>query len=82
MRPSPLNGTKTHALSDHAREVLKSLGAGPLPQQSINPGVINRLLRETLIELIDGPSPYRTKPGIRSYAHITDAGRAALESKP
>lgn len=77
----PLNGTKTHPLTDHARKVLRALSYGPLPRQSINPGVINRLERETLIECIWGPSPYSTKPGERQYAHITPAGRAALEEK-
>jgi hypothetical protein len=75
----PLNGTKTHPLTDHARKVLRDLSSGPLPRQALNPGVINRLLREDLIECRMGPSPYKTKPGEREYAHITDAGRAALE---
>ena len=74
----PLNGTKTHPLTEHGFSALKQLRSGPLPAQSFNPGVIDRLLRESLIELKDGPSPYRTKPGVRSYAHITEAALAAL----
>lgn len=77
----PLNGTKTHPLTDHARAALRRLRAGPLPRQEFNPGVINRLLREDLIECRMGPSPYKTRIGEREYAHITDAGRAALEQR-
>ncbi len=54
----PLNGTKTHPLTEHGFSALKQLRSGPLPAQSFNPGVIDRLLRESLIELKDGPSPY------------------------
>lgn len=82
MTPPPLNGAKTHPLKKAALDALRALRAGPLVAQSINPGVINRLLRESLIELKDGPSPYRTKPGIRSYAWITAAGLAAWEAAP
>ena len=47
----PLHGTKTHPLSDHARGILAQLAKGPIPAYQINPGVINRLLREDLITI-------------------------------
>jgi len=75
---APLNGTKTHPLTDHAIGALRKLRAGPLPRQSLNPGIVDRLLREALIELEDGPSPYKTKPGTRQYAKITPGGLFAL----
>ncbi len=76
----PLNGTKTHPLTQHAFDVLEALGVrGAKPSQEVNPGVVNRLMREGFVELVDKPSPYKTHKG-RSipYLQITAAGRARL----
>jgi hypothetical protein len=64
----PLNGTETHPLSECARAALASLDRGPRPCGELNPGVVNRLLREPGVELVDLPSPYRTRKG--NVAHL------------
>lgn len=75
----PLNGEKTHPLTAHALAELRDLTRGPEPRQSINPGVVNRLLREALVESVDLPSPYPThKRRLIEHLRITDAGLAAL----
>lgn len=78
---TPLNGTKTHPLTPHARMVLLGLNLfGPKPTQEINAGVVNRFHREALTETINLPSPYKThKSKALSHERITDAGRAVLE---
>jgi len=77
----PLNGTKTHALSEHARAELRVIADKPVPRQAVNPGVANRLLREALVESVMLPSPFKTHRG-RSIEHLraTDAGLAATHS--
>lgn len=76
---NPLNGTKTHPLSSAALADLAMIGQSRRPSQSINPGVVNRLMREDLVETVQLASPYPSHKG-RTIAHlqITDAGRAAL----
>ncbi len=76
----PLNGSKTHPLSEHAIGVLRDLAkSGPKPRQEFNPGVINRLFREDLIANIMLPSPYTShKGGKCEHVRITDEGRAAI----
>lgn len=81
----PLNGSRTHPLSEHAIRALQSLSHAPRPTQEFNAGVINRLLREALVTIEDVPSPYATGRGKRiPFATITAAGHAALKehSKP
>jgi hypothetical protein len=77
--PAPLNGVKTHPLSAHALAELKEIQANPVPRNAINPGVVDRLLREGLVESVMLPSPYKTHKG-KACEHlaITMAGRAAL----
>lgn len=77
----PLNGKRTHPLSAHALAALTDLAThGPQPSATINPGVINRLWREDLIELVDLPSPYASHRGRPlQHARITTAGKAALK---
>ncbi|KYK44534.1 hypothetical protein A1D31_14135 [Bradyrhizobium liaoningense] len=76
---TPLNGTKTHPLSAHAINVLRSLARCPDPAQEINPGVGNRLMRESLVEIVNLPSPYKKHRGaVIPHYQITDAGRAAI----
>lgn len=59
----PLNGEKTHPLSPFAQSVLISLRSGPIPRSDLNPGIVDRLLREGCTEIADLPSPYRTHKG-------------------
>jgi hypothetical protein len=60
----PLNGTKTHPLSDHAKGVLEVLAARPLLKHLINPGVRNRLAREELAAIV-GDDLVITQAGLR-----------------
>lgn len=78
----PLNGTKIHPLSDHARGVLQSLANGaPIPLQKINAGVWRRFKDEKLAEHVMQPSPYASHKGREiPHAKITEAGRKALTS--
>lgn len=62
---TPLHGTKTHPLSAAAIDVLERLKRGPIPAQQINPGVVNRLMREGCVEFADLPSPYPSHRGRR-----------------
>jgi hypothetical protein len=75
----PLNGTKTHPLSAHAIDELRNIARSPEPIVGINPGVINRLMRENLVEIVQLPSPFKTHKG-RPVGHlrITNAGRERL----
>ncbi|BBF92385.1 hypothetical protein [Blastochloris tepida] len=78
MNGLPLNGEKTHPLSEHALGVLRRLrDRGPVEAYQINPGVRNRLTRGPEAEWL--AAPFRG-PGDRQYYCITKAGRAALES--
>ena len=79
----PLNGTKTHPLSKTALDVLAGIAVAPVPRQVVNPGVVNRLTREHLVEVVDLPSPYKTVRGTVEHLRITPAGREALkQAKP
>jgi hypothetical protein len=78
MSKLPLNGTKTHPLSDHAKEVLRKLQNGPIPRGSLNPGVANRLEREDLVRTIWKQSPFDRRKGTIRFLEITDAGHAAV----
>lgn len=84
-RHTPLNGTKTHPLTQHAYAALEKLLKGPLPRQDFNAGVSNRLEREDLVEVIMEANPYPTSqkrfPKIE-HLKITEAGRAALQNRP
>lgn len=66
----PLNGTKTHPLSPHALSVLERIRLGPVPYQEINAGVIDRLLREGVVEVVHLPSPYKTVKGTVRHLRI------------
>lgn len=78
--PPPLNGQKTHPLTPHALEVLRRLVQfGPQPAQEINAGVVNRFARESLVDRVQLPSPYKTHKGRKiDFLQINAAGRAAL----
>jgi hypothetical protein len=53
-----------------------------LPTHTINPGVVNRLLRGGLIEIVELKSPYKTRKGNIPHAKITPDGRLVLEGQP
>ncbi len=59
----PLNGTKTHPLSDAAKAILASLAREPIPCSQVNPGIVDRLLREGVVEIERLPSPFKTHKG-------------------
>jgi hypothetical protein len=78
---TPLNGTKTHELSEHALEELRNLARAPMPTMQINPGVVNRLQREELAEVVQLPSPFKAhKGGTCNHLQITDKGRERLST--
>lgn len=79
MAVTPLNGEKTHPLTAHAIGKLRELLDGPQPACGINPGVINRFMREDLAEIVQLPSPFKTHSGGKiAHVQITEAGRAVL----
>lgn len=77
----PLNGTKTHPLTPFALRTLAKLKAGPIPRQEVNPGVVDRLLRDDLVTLIDLPSPYKNNAGGKCvHVRISGPGLSALRA--
>lgn len=80
-QPIPLNGVQTHPLSTHAVAELRDLQRRPAPRSTLNPGVSNRLLRESLVESVTLPSPFKTHKGKGiEHLQITAAGEAALRN--
>jgi hypothetical protein len=76
----PLHGRKTHPLSEHALEELRSIEREPIPRLSVNPGVANRLLREALVESVLLPSPFKAhQKRPLEHLQITGVGRARLK---
>lgn len=77
----PLNGTKTHPLTPHARGVLRELAMAPMLRQNMNAGVADRFERGGLAEQVMLPSPFQIHRGkpIR-YMQITDAGRKVIDN--
>lgn len=79
----PLNGTKTHPLSEYALERLREIGQRPRPSMSLNPGVIDRLLRGELVEIVQLPSPFKKHDGKNcSHLKITEAGLKLIDPAP
>lgn len=77
-----LNGGKTQPLTKFARSVLAQIAQSPVPAQSVNPGVRDRLTREDLVEMVQLTSPYMIhRGGTCWHLRITDAGRAELEKQ-
>lgn len=75
----PLNGENTHPLSAHAVAELRNLQDAPVPRCSMNPGVVNRLLRDDLADIVMVPSPFKThKFKLIAHMRITAAGRREL----
>lgn len=79
---TPLHGERTHPLSQHAWTVLRQCAIAPVPRQTINPGVANRLLREDKTQGIQPlariemrPSPFRTHHGkVIQFVVLTEHG--------
>lgn len=61
-------------LSRHAIGALRVLECGPVRRNTFNPGVVDRLTRGMLAELV--PGIYRGREV--QHLRITEAGRAAL----
>ena len=80
MSRTPLNGTKTHPLTEVAKEALREIARSPVPRTRINPGLVNRLRRGELVESVMLPSPFKTHKG-REIEHlaISDKGRDVIE---
>lgn len=77
---SPLNGSRTHPLKEPSIQVLRALRTFPIPYGEINAGVIDRLIREDLVEVTEVPNPYPSKKAKMVRAiKITIAGLLRLE---
>ena len=78
----PLNGTQTHPLSETAKAALRGMTLAPVPRNTLNPGVANRLLRGGLVGSAMLTSPYKNHMG-KDIEHfrITAAGKEVIESK-
>lgn len=80
--PPPSFGVKTHPLTPHALDALVDLHElGAKPAQELNSGLINRLLRESLIVLEERLSPYRShKAGTKiQRVVLTAEGKARAD---
>jgi hypothetical protein len=66
-------------LSAHALEELRHIAREPLPRQSLNSGLVNKLLSEKLVNSVQLPSPFKVHSG-RNCEHleITDLGKTLL----
>lgn len=73
--------SKLRPLTSSARAALRRILDGPVPCQELNSGVVDRLLRGSLVEAVDLPSPYKTKKGSVRHLRILDAGRLELEQE-
>ena len=69
----PLNGEKTHPLSAKALKVLDLIRRGPIPTQEINPGTVDRLLREGVVKLVELPSPYKSRKGNIQHLQVDES---------
>lgn len=69
-------------LSEHALAELRDIVTKPVPSCGVNPGVIAKLLREGLVEVVELPSPFLTHQmaGIKTTSHLkaTATGRARI----
>lgn len=69
-------------LSDKAKDALHGLLAHPTPYSEINAGIIDRLMREDLIETVMLQSPYRSHKGKKiRHVRLTQAGLNRLKSE-
>ena len=77
MTTKPLNRLSVDALKE-----LRSLRDALRPRQHINPGIVRKLLRERLVEVVEVPGPYRTVTRTVPHLRITAAGKRVLDSAP
>lgn len=70
-------------LSDDARYTLHLLAeCGPQPQQELNQGLADRLLRGALVKSVMLPSPYAKNRGKPiEHVRVTELGRAEARSR-
>lgn len=68
-------------LSSAAMTTLAEIERAPLPRQEVNPGVAGRLERESLVEFVELPSPYKTRKGKVTHLQITETGRRKLANR-
>lgn len=67
-----------HPLSSATMATLRRLADfGPEPKSEVNPGVVRRLTTcaEPLAEVVDLPSPHKTRPGNVAHLRIAATGR-------
>lgn len=66
-------------LSAHAMTELKFIAREPLPRSTVNPGIVNKLLSEKLVNSVQLPSPFKVhKGGNCEHLEITDLGKTLL----
>jgi hypothetical protein len=67
-------------LTKHSLQELKNLDYRPIPTCSINPGVVNKLIKEGFAKNVYLKSPFPShKGGDCSHLEITEKGREFLE---
>lgn len=73
------NQGQLRPLTAHGLSELRRIAEKPVPQQDVNAGVYDRLSRESLVRVVQLPSPYAIHKGKNiNHLEITDAGRAKL----
>ena len=78
----PLNGNNTRPLSQYAVNELLRIAQSPVPKLTVNAGVVDRLLREDLVEIVQLPSPYKVdKGGNCSHLRITETGKTQCQKE-
>lgn len=67
-------------LTSAAFDALRDMERKPVPRQEVNPGLVQRLLRDALATCVELESPYATVRKKVTHLQITDAGRAAVRA--
>ena len=84
----PLFGKRTRPLTEHALGILRGLLDDPRMVHTVNPGVVNRLLRENLVVekrrvlLITDAGRRRVCVKISSQVPLLRRGRSGLVGRP
>ncbi len=74
----PLNGAVTWPMSPKAAEALAKIRKRALPSSEFNPGIVNRLLRTRLVEIVWLSSPYPSHKG-KPCPHLAAVARKGAE---